>query len=139
MELTGFVGWRGMVGSVLMERMAAEGDFDLIEPVFFTTSDTGGKAPAHARNETRLQDANDLEALKRCEIDRHLPGRRVHQGRLPAAARRRLERLLDRRRQDAAHEGRRGDRPRPGQPATVIEAALARGVRNYIGGNCTVS
>ena len=68
MELTGLVGWRGMVGSVLLERMAAEGDFDLIEPLFFSTSDKGGRAPAHARNETRLQDAYDLEALKRCRI-----------------------------------------------------------------------
>ena len=68
MELTGLVGWRGMVGSVLLERMAAEGDFDLIEPLFFSTSDKGGRAPAHAKNETRLQDAYDLEALKRCRI-----------------------------------------------------------------------
>ena len=68
MELTGLVGWRGMVGSVLLERMAAEGDFALIEPLFFSTSDKGGRAPAHARNETRLQDAYDLEALKRCRI-----------------------------------------------------------------------
>ena len=41
----GMVGWRGMVGSVLMERMRAEGDFELIQPVFFSTSDAGGKAP----------------------------------------------------------------------------------------------
>ena len=61
----GFVGWRGMVGSVLLERMQAEGDFDLIEPLFFSTSDKGGKAPPQARNETVLQDAHDIEALKR--------------------------------------------------------------------------
>ncbi|HEX4509158.1 MAG TPA: aspartate-semialdehyde dehydrogenase, partial [Burkholderiaceae bacterium] len=63
MALTGFVGWRGMVGSVLMERMQAEGDFDLIEPVFFSTSAAGGKAPALARNETTLKDAFDVDAL----------------------------------------------------------------------------
>ena len=57
-----------MVGSVLMERMQAEGDFALIEPVFFSTSNAGGKAPAQARNEARLLDAYDIEALKRCEI-----------------------------------------------------------------------
>ena len=68
MKLTGLVGWRGMVGSVLMDRMRSEGDFDHIEPVFFSTSNAGGAAPAMAKNETRLQDAYDTEALKRCEI-----------------------------------------------------------------------
>jgi aspartate-semialdehyde dehydrogenase len=66
MELTGLVGWRGMVGSVLLDRMEAEGDFSLIEPLFFSTSDKGGVAPKFAKNETRLQDAYDIEALKRC-------------------------------------------------------------------------
>ncbi|MDQ2927833.1 MAG: aspartate-semialdehyde dehydrogenase, partial [Pseudomonadota bacterium] len=64
MELTGLIGWRGMVGSVLLERMQAEGDFDLIEPLFFSTSDKGGRAPMQAKNETTLQDAFDLDALK---------------------------------------------------------------------------
>ena len=68
MRLTGLVGWRGMVGSVLMDRMQAEGDFALIEPMFFSTSNAGGKAPAMAKNETQLKDAYDIEALKRCEI-----------------------------------------------------------------------
>ena len=67
MELTGLVGWRGMVGSVLLERMAAEGDFELIEPRFFSTSDKGGAAPVHAKNETRLHDAFDIEALRQCQ------------------------------------------------------------------------
>ena len=64
----GLVGWRGMVGSVLLDRMQAEGDFDLIEPVFFSTSNAGGKAPAQAKNETALKDANDIAALKKCDI-----------------------------------------------------------------------
>ncbi len=68
MALTGLVGWRGMVGSVLMDRMRSEGDFAHIEPVFFSTSDAGGAAPAMAKNETRLKDAHDIEALRRCEI-----------------------------------------------------------------------
>src|SRR6218665_1471743 len=67
-KLTGLVGWRGMVGSVLMQRMTEERDFDLIEPLFFSTSDAGGKPPAPAKNETTLQSAFDLAALKRCEI-----------------------------------------------------------------------
>ena len=68
MALVGFIGWRGMVGSVLMERMQAEGDFALIEPLFFSTSNAGGTAPAMAKNETRLKDAYDIDALKRCDI-----------------------------------------------------------------------
>ena len=67
-NLVGLVGWRGMVGSVLMDRMQSEGDFDLIEPVFFSSSDAGGKAPAQARNEAVLKDAFDIEALKKCDI-----------------------------------------------------------------------
>ena len=67
-KLVGLVGWRGMVGSVLMDRMVAEGDFDLIEPLFFSTSNAGGTAPTQAKNETKLQDAFDIEQLKRCEI-----------------------------------------------------------------------
>jgi aspartate-semialdehyde dehydrogenase len=67
-KLVGLVGWRGMVGSVLIDRMVQEKDFDLIEPVFFSTSNAGGKAPAQAKNETTLQDANDIEALKKCDI-----------------------------------------------------------------------
>ena len=63
-NLVGLVGWRGMVGSVLMDRMAAEGDFDLIEPLFFSTSNAGGKAPIWAKNETVLQDAYDIDAFK---------------------------------------------------------------------------
>ena len=64
----GLVGWRGLVGSVLIDRMQAEGDFDLIEPIFFSTSNAGGKAPAQAKNETTLKDANDIGALKKCDI-----------------------------------------------------------------------
>ena len=67
-NLVGLVGWRGMVGSVLMDRMQSEGDFDLIEPVFFSSSDAGGKAPAQAKNQTALKDAFDIEALKKCDI-----------------------------------------------------------------------
>ncbi len=49
MNQVGFVGWRGMVGSVLMQRMVEEKDFDLIEPVYFSTSSAGGKAPVLCR------------------------------------------------------------------------------------------
>src|SRR5690625_2690425 len=60
----GFVGWRGMVGSVLMERMQEENDFAGLEPVFFSTSNAGGQAPAVAEGVGPLQDAFDLDVLK---------------------------------------------------------------------------
>src|SRR3978361_207731 len=63
----GLVGWRGMVGSVLMQRMQQEGGFDLIEPGFFRTRNAGGNAPSFAKNETKLKDATSIEDLKKCE------------------------------------------------------------------------
>src|SRR5690242_21946402 len=60
----GFVGWRGMVGSVLLQRMLAERDFDTIEPVFFSTSSAGGKAPAIGRAVGALRDANAPDAFR---------------------------------------------------------------------------
>jgi len=138
MELTGLVGWRGMVGSVLLERMAAEGDFALIEPLFFSTSDKGGRAPSLAKNETKLQDAYDLEALKRCRIIITAQGGEYTKDvypRLRAAgwAGYWIDAAKTLRMQD--------DAVIILDPVnrTVIDAALDRGVRNYIGGNCTVS
>ena len=138
MELTGLVGWRGMVGSVLLERMAAEGDFALIEPLFFSTSDKGGVAPSHAKNETRLQDAYDIDALKRCGVVISAQGGEYTKDvypRLRAAGWKgfwidaaKTLRMQD----DAIIILDPVNRP-------VIESALSRGVRNYIGGNCTVS
>ncbi|RKW36430.1 MAG: aspartate-semialdehyde dehydrogenase, partial [Lautropia sp.] len=61
----GLVGWRGMVGSVLMDRMRAEKDFDLFEPVFFSTSNAGGKAPMGTEP---LGDAHDVDALKKLDV-----------------------------------------------------------------------
>ena len=68
MKRVGLVGWRGMVGSVLMERMRAEGDFALIEPVFFSTSQAGGKAPNVGKDAAPLADAYDIEALKQLDV-----------------------------------------------------------------------
>ena len=95
----GFVGWRGMVGSVLMQRMREERDFDHIEPVFFSTSQRRRRRPGD-RQATRRRCATPTirAAFDGLDVDRHLPGRRLHQRDVPAAARRRLERLLDRRR-----------------------------------------
>src|SRR5690606_28201519 len=67
-KAVGLVGWRGMVGSVLMQRMRDENDFSLFEPVFFSTSNAGGSAPAWAEGAGPLQDAFDIESLKKLPI-----------------------------------------------------------------------
>jgi len=138
MKLVGLVGWRGMVGSVLMDRMQAEGDFGLIEPLFFSTSNSGGKAPAMAKNETTLQDAFNIDALKRCDIIISAQGGDYTTEVFPklraagwnghwidAASTLRMDKdaiiILD--------------------PVNmpVIQTALKNGGKNWIGGNCTVS
>jgi len=136
--LVGLVGWRGMVGSVLMDRMVAEKDFDLIEPLFFSTSNAGGKAPAMAKNETTLQDASDIDALKRCEIivtaqggdyttevypKLRATGWKGHW--IDAASTLRMK-------DDAVIVLDPVNLP-------VIKNALVKGGRNWVGGNCTVS
>ncbi len=138
MELTGIVGWRGMVGSVLLERMQAEGDFDLIEPVFFSTSDKGGAAPPQAKNESRLQDAYDIEALKRCRIVITAQGGDYTKDVYPRLRAAGWNGYWI----DAAKTLRmQDDAVIVLDPVNLelIRAALGRGVRNYIGGNCTVS
>jgi len=138
MALVGLVGWRGMVGSVLMDRMQAEGDFALIEPMFFSTSNAGGKAPSFAKNETRLHDAHDIAALKRCDIVITAQGGDYTAEVFPklraagwnghwidAASTLRME-------SDAVIILDPVNLP-------VIQSALAKGGRNWIGGNCTVS
>jgi len=138
MKLVGLVGWRGMVGSVLIDRMRVEGDFGLIEPVFFSTSNAGGPAPAMARRETVLQDAFDVDRLRRCDIIMSAQG-----GDYTAAIFPKLR--------AAGWQGHWIDaastlRMEPDaliilDPVNlpVIERGLARGNRNWIGGNCTVS
>jgi|SRR5579871_212209 len=141
MKQVGIIGWRGMVGSVLIERMRSEGDFALIEPVFFSTSQAGGAAPevgARAHAVRTIQDAYDLQALARLPILISTQGgeytQAVHgalrsrgwQGYwIDAASTLRLEEsaviVLD--------------------PVNleVMERAFERGVKDWIGGNCTVS
>lgn len=136
--LVGLVGWRGMVGSVLMDRMQAEGDFGLIEPLFFSTSNTGGKAPAMAKNETTLKDAHDIEALRKCDIVITAQGGDYTSAVFPklraagwnghwidAASTLRMN-------EDAIIVLDPVNLP-------VIQQALAKGGKNWIGGNCTVS
>jgi aspartate-semialdehyde dehydrogenase len=136
--LVGLVGWRGMVGSVLMDRMQAEGDFRLIEPVFFSTSNAGGKAPAQAKNESTLKDAFDIESLKKCDIVITAQGGDYTTEVFPklraagwaghwidAASTLRMK-------DDAVIILDPVNMP-------VIKNALAKGGKNWIGGNCTVS
>ncbi len=136
--LVGLVGWRGMVGSVLMDRMTAERDFDLIEPLFFSTSNAGGKAPAQAKNETTLQDAFDIEQLKRCEIIITAQGGDYTSEVFPKLRAAGWNGHWI----DAASTLRmKDDAVIILDPVNlpVIKDALAKGGRNWVGGNCTVS
>jgi aspartate-semialdehyde dehydrogenase len=138
----GFVGWRGMVGSVLMERMQDEGDFASINPVFFSTSNAGGAAPAFADSAGgdpgRLQDAYDVEALAKLPIIVTAQGgdytKKVHP-QLRAAG-------WDGLWIDAASTLRMNDDSiivLDPVNRRVIDEGLASGVKDFIGGNCTVS
>ncbi len=138
MKRVGLVGWRGMVGSVLMQRMVEERDFDLIDPVFFTTSQVGGKGPAIGRDVPALQDARNVDALKAMDIVISCQGgdytTEVFPG-LRAAG-------WNGHWIDAASSLRmKDDAVIILDPVNldVIKDALARGGRNWIGGNCTVS
>ena len=137
-NLVGLVGWRGMVGSVLMDRMQSEGDFDHIEPVFFSTSNAGGQAPAQAKNETTLRDAFDIAALRQCDIIVSAQGgdytTEVYP-KLRAAG-------WTGHWIDAASTLRmKDDAILVLDPVNlpVIQQALMQGGKNWIGGNCTVS
>jgi aspartate-semialdehyde dehydrogenase len=138
MKRVGLVGWRGMVGSVLMQRMQAERDFDHVEPVFFTTSQVGGKGPAIGKDVPPLRDAHSLEALKSMDVILSCQGGDYTSDIFPrlraagwkgywvdAASTLRMEKdsviILDPVNRD------------------VIQDALKAGTKNFIGGNCTVS
>ena len=135
----GLVGWRGMVGSVLMQRMVEEGDFALIEPVYFTTSNPGGKAPVLGGKEApALKDARNIDELKACDVVITCQGGDYTNEVYPqlkatgwtgywidAASSLRMDKdaviILDPVNQN------------------VIRDALARGGKTFVGGNCTVS
>jgi aspartate-semialdehyde dehydrogenase len=134
----GFIGWRGMVGSVLMERMRDEGDFAHVEPVFFTTSNVGGTGPSIGKNVGPLKDANDVKELVKNDVLVSSQGgdytKAIHPKLraagwkgfwVDAASALRMDK-------DAVIILDPVNRP-------VIDNALAAGVKNYIGGNCTVS
>ena len=133
----GLVGWRGMVGSVLMQRMRDEGDFELIDPVFFSTSNAGGRAPDWAGS-TALQNAFDIDALKKLPIIVTAQGGDYTSEVYPKLRAAGWSGIWI----DAASTLRmKSDAIIVLDPVNraVIDAALQRGVRDYIGGNCTVS
>ena len=138
MTRVGLVGWRGMVGSVLLERMRAERDFDQIEPTFFTTSNVGGDAPDIGQGAAPLRDGRSVEALSAMEVIVSCQGGdytdEIHP-RLRAAGWQGYW-------IDAASALRmRDDAVIVLDPVNlnVIQDALAAGTRDFIGGNCTVS
>jgi aspartate-semialdehyde dehydrogenase len=138
MKRVGLIGWRGMVGSVLMGRMQEERDFDHIDPVFFTTSNPGGKGPELGRDVPPLKDAKSVDELKAMDIIITCQGGEYTSEMFPklraagwkgywvdAASTLRMEKdaiiILDPVNMD------------------VIKNGIQAGVKNYIGGNCTVS
>ena len=141
--VVGFVGWRGMVGSVLMQRMQDENDFAHIEPVFFSTSNAGGEAPLIngkkvATAETRLHDANDLKMLARCDVILSCQGGDYTKAIYPALRQQAWQGHWI----DAASTLRmEKDAVIVLDPInrSVIDQALSAGGKNWIGGNCTVS
>jgi aspartate-semialdehyde dehydrogenase len=139
MKTVGLVGWRGMVGSVLLQRMSEEKDFDHIDPVFFSTSNAGGKGPSiDGRDTGTLKDANSVDDLKKLDIVMTCQGgdytKAVH-SRLRAAGWKGYW-------IDAASALRMEDNAVIILDPLNLEAiknAVANGVTDYIGGNCTVS
>jgi len=138
MKRVGFVGWRGMVGSVLMQRMGEERDFDANDPVFFSASAPGARAPDIGREAPPLLDAKSIEALKEMEVVVSCQGRDYTREVFPKLREAGWKGYWI----DAASALRmRDDCVIVLDPVNddVIRRALDRGVRNYIGGNCTVS
>lgn len=134
----GLIGWRGMVGSVLMQRMREEGDFDLVEPVFFSTSQAGGTAPLVGGKTSTLKDAKDLAELSACDVLISCQGGEYTTEIHPALRKAGWNGYWI----DAASTLRMaGGAVIILDPVNrdVIDRALESGGRDFIGGNCTVS
>lgn len=138
MMKVGLVGWRGMVGSVLMQRMVEEGDFKLIDPVFYSTSQIGIPAPNLGKDAGMLQDAFDLESLKKLDAIITCQGGGYTEKVYPAL-------------RQAGWKGYWIDaastlRMKPESIITLdpvnfdqIQQGIHNGTNTYVGGNCTVS
>ncbi|BBH47346.1 aspartate-semialdehyde dehydrogenase [Pseudomonas sp. KU43P] len=138
MKRVGLIGWRGMVGSVLMQRMLEEQDFDLIEPVFFTTSNVGGQGPNVGKDIAPLKDAYSIEELKTLDVILTCQGGDYTNEVFPKLREAGWQGYWI----DAASSLRmQDDAVIVLDPVNrkVIDQQLDAGTKNYIGGNCTVS
>lgn len=134
----GLVGWRGMVGSVLMQRMREEGDFGHFEPIFFSTSNAGGAAPSFVPGAGALQDANNIDALQKMDVILTCQGGDYTNEVFPKLRSAGWNGYWI----DAASSLRMKDDAiiiLDPVNQNVIDKGLSSGVKNYIGGNCTVS
>lgn len=134
----GFIGWRGMVGSVLMERMSAEKDFDGIAPTFFSTSNAGGSAPDVGQGPGRLEDAHALDVLEKQDVLVSCQGGDYTTDVYPKLRQRGFTGYWI----DAASSLRMSDEAvliLDPVNLDVIHAGLSRGIKTYCGANCTVS
>ncbi|WP_444859285.1 aspartate-semialdehyde dehydrogenase [Serratia sp. (in: enterobacteria)] len=138
MKNVGFIGWRGMVGSVLMQRMTEERDFDAIRPVFFSTSQHGSAAPAFGGQQGTLQDAYDIDALSALDIIITCQGGDYTNEVYPKLRASGWQGYWI----DAASSLRMQDDAiiilDPVNHA-VIQQGLDKGIKTFVGGNCTVS
>jgi len=138
MKSVGLIGWRGMVGSVLMQRMLEERDFDLIEPVFFTTSNVGGQGPAIGKDVAPLKDAYSIDELKTLDVILTCQGGDYTSEVFPKLREAGWNGYWI----DAASSLRMADDSvivLDPVNRKVIDQSLDAGTKNYIGGNCTVS
>ena len=138
MKRVGLIGWRGMVGSVLMQRMLEERDFDLIEPVFFTTSNVGGQGPAIGKDIAPLKDAYSIDELKSLDVILTCQGGDYTSEVFPKLREAGWTGYWI----DAASSLRMADDAvivLDPVNRKVIDQQLDAGTKNYIGGNCTVS
>lgn len=134
----GLIGWRGMVGSVLMQRMREERDFDVIDPVFFTTSNAGGKGPAIGKDVPPLKDAKNIGELKSMDVIISCQGGDYTGEVYPQLRAAGWKGYWI----DAASTLRMRDEAiiiLDPVNKDVIQNGLANGVKTYVGGNCTVS
>ncbi|BEO87634.1 MULTISPECIES: aspartate-semialdehyde dehydrogenase [Serratia] len=138
MKNVGFIGWRGMVGSVLMQRMTEERDFDAIRPIFFSTSQHGSAAPAFGGQQGTLQDAYDIDALSALDIIITCQGGDYTNEVYPKLRASGWQGYWI----DAASSLRMQDDAiiilDPVNHA-VIQQGLDKGIKTFVGGNCTVS
>jgi aspartate-semialdehyde dehydrogenase len=138
MMQVGLIGWRGMVGSVLMGRMKEEHDFDHIDPVFFTTSNVGGRGPDIGREVAPLKDAGSIDELRRCDAIITCQGGDYTKEVYPKLRAAGWNGYWI----DAASTLRMQDEAiivLDPVNRKVIQDGIANGVKTYVGGNCTVS